>query len=110
MAMIIDIDIDINIEEKAYANLYHYNGYSEIYICNLFVKEDCRGKGYGNKILRKALALSKKLGYERIYLWAEKDSWLQKWYEKKGFRIIQNRYYFKDKRCIWMCLDKRKSV
>lgn len=70
--------------------LYWYNDdKSTIYFSNLFVDEKYRNKGIADKILEFAFKYAKKHKYKNIILNVEIGSWMQKWYERKGFTFLE---------------------
>lgn len=52
---------------------------------NLRVHEDHRKLGVGNKLMAAAIEHAKLMGFRKLMLWTDADSWMQKWYEKLGF-------------------------
>lgn len=58
----------------------------EIYLSDFSVEEQFRGLGEGNKSLDKIIEVCKELGGEQLILGVEEDSWVEKWYERKGFQ------------------------
>lgn len=73
----------------------------EIYLSDFSIDEEFRGKGIGGKTLDKIIEVCKELGGEQLILGVEDDSWVQKWYERKGFTHYE---YDEENRNI-MCLD-----
>lgn len=71
--------------------LYYYDDdKSTIYFSNLFVDEKYRNKGVANKILDFAVKYGKKHNYKDIISNVAKGSWMQKWYERKGFEYYED--------------------
>lgn len=44
-----------------------------------------RNKGLATKILDLAIDICKELGFSKVYLWVEKDTWQMDWYIRRGF-------------------------
>lgn len=66
--------------------LYVYSDEPEIiYLSNVFVDNDSRGKGFGNDILRKAEVEARKMGGAYLRLKCLSTSWVHEWYEKHGY-------------------------
>lgn len=71
--------------------LYYYNDDPEtLYLANLFVDEKLRKNGLGNEIINYVFDYAKTNHYRSIILNVVKDSWVQKWYERKGFQYIED--------------------
>jgi len=60
------------------------------WISNLSVFDKARKKGLGNRLLKECENLAKDLKLQKIYLTAEKDSFVFDWYKRKGF--IKDKY------------------
>lgn len=55
-------------------------------LSNLNVADKFRNEGQGNDILDFAIHYAKNKGCEYLYLYTiDKDSWITKWYKRKGF-------------------------
>ena len=54
----------------------------KIWIDDVMIFNDFRNQGYGTKMINKALAILKELGYNKAYLWTDKAP---TFYEKIGF-------------------------
>ena len=66
--------------------LYVYSDEPEmIYLSNVFVDKDSRGKGLGNDILRKAVVEARKMGGAYLRLKCLSTAWVHEWYEKHGW-------------------------
>ncbi|MEE1248393.1 MAG: GNAT family N-acetyltransferase [Lachnospiraceae bacterium] len=78
--------------------LYVYSDEPEmIYLSNVFVDKDSRGKGLGNDILRKAEVEARKMGGAYLRLKCLSTAWVHEWYEKHGFSdlsVDQDANYF----------------
>lgn len=69
--------------------IYTYDDDSKtLYFSNLFVDDNIRRGGIGNEILNYVFDYAKRNSFNSIILNVLKDSWMQKWYERKGFRYI----------------------
>ena len=58
----------------------------QIFLSDFSIDEEFRGKGIGNKTLDKIIEVCKELGGEQLILGVEQDCWVEKWYERKGFK------------------------
>lgn len=66
--------------------LYVYSDEPEIiYLSNVFVDKDSRGKGFGNDILRKAEVEARKMGGAYLRLKCLSTAWVHEWYGKHGY-------------------------
>ena len=66
--------------------IYRYDDDIEtIYLSNVFVSEEYRGKGYGNLILDAADKVAKEMGAKTIGLKVMKGSFAHQWYERHGY-------------------------
>ena len=74
---------------------FYNNGKANIMmIDNVQTKEEFREKGYGTKLIKKALALAKKLEIDSVELVVNKDNNIAKsLYEKVGFEKTNKDYY-----------------
>ena len=71
--------------------LYTYNDDNEtIYLSNLFVNESLRKNGYGNRIIEWVFDYAKSRSFKTIILNVAKNSWMEKWYERKGFKYLED--------------------
>lgn len=69
--------------------LYWYDDdETTLYFSNLFVDEKYRNKGIADKILGFVFEYAKKHKYKDIILNVKRGSWMQKWYERKGFEYL----------------------
>ena len=68
--------------------LYSYSDEPKIiYLSNVYVNKLFRKHRYGNILLKHAKHLAKERGYEFMYLKVKSDTWIQKWYERNGFKF-----------------------
>ena len=75
-----------------------------LYLSNVYVANEHRGKGLGNKILKTAEAIAKQLGVECLCLKAKTGSTAYKWYKRHGYNDLE--VDEEDPTCMWM----KKSV
>ena len=91
--------------DMTYFCLYKYvDDPFTLYLSNLYVDEDCRGLGIGNRILNFAASYAKINGAKRIRLWAEKDSMPYKWYKRHLYFDMAKEYEGKPNN-VWMQFD-----
>lgn len=80
--------------------LYVYSDEPEIiYLSNVFVDKDSRGKGLGNKILWKAEVEARKMGGVYLRLKCLLTAWVHEWYKRHGYSDL---YTDEDVRYFWM--------
>lgn len=74
---------------------FYNNGKAEVMLIDSFlVKEEFRGKGYGTKLINKAIKLAQKQKIDSIELIVNKDNRVaKKLYEKAGFKKTNKDYY-----------------
>ena len=66
--------------------IYRYDDDTDtVYLSNVFVKEESRGKGYGNVILDIVDKVAKGMGATAICLTVKKGSFAHQWYERHGY-------------------------
>ena len=75
------------IEEKAYRfAVYIYNDDpTTLYLSNVYVSEEDRGKGFGNQILQMAENIAKKMNCNEMFLLTKINSFAHKWYKRHGY-------------------------
>lgn len=83
--------------------LYVYSDEPEmIYLSNVFVDKDSRGKGLGNDILRKAEVEARKMGGAYLRLKCLSTAWVHEWYKKHGWPDLcadkNVRYFWMEKK------------
>lgn len=67
-------------------------------ISGVIVREDFRNRGIASEMMRFAMAKLEELEADIVFLYgAINREWLRKFYEKFGFNILKNKYYFKGK-------------
>lgn len=70
--------------------LYTYNDNPEIlYIANLSVDANMRNKGIGTQLLSIAEDVADQMSIKTIILFVEKNTWMQKWYNKLGYKKLK---------------------
>ena len=83
---------------KAFARTYWFHNQNDtIFLDQLSVSEDSRIKGYGNLILNIHIVVSERFKLKSL-LFVKKNSWMRKWYERKGYTFDCN----KDKNHVWL--------
>lgn len=83
------------IEEETYRfAVYTYNDDpSSIYLSNVYVSENERGKGLGNQILQMAEKIAREMGRDEIYLKVKTGSFAHKWYSRHGYTDFEPTKY-----------------
>lgn len=57
-------------------------------IWHIAVHPDYRNRGIGSALLGRGIELCKGLGIERLEAWTRDDTWVNRWYENRGFSLI----------------------
>ena len=85
---------------RVFGRLYWYTGNkSRAFMDHLSVEKESRKKGLGLQMQKLREERAFEMGFENIWLWVVKDSWMVKWYERRGF--VYSCEYPKEK-AIWM--------
>jgi len=71
-----------------------------VYLANVFVKDESRGQGKGNAILKNAELIAKDRNASTICLKVKNDSFVHKWYERNGYFYLEEDD--EDPTFIWM--------
>jgi N-acetylglutamate synthase-like GNAT family acetyltransferase len=84
----------------ATAHIYYYYSKPHIaVISNIYVSDAFQGERIGSEIMK---ILSDSIrhfkSFTEIRLWVKRGSWMQKWYERLGFKYLKD----KDDNDIWM--------
>lgn len=78
-------------------------GYSDdpktIFLDSLYVNEEHRNRGYGEKLQLIREAIGKEFGCKKAMLWVYSGTWMEKWYRRRGYR---RKGKPKDEHSIWM--------
>lgn len=86
--------------------LYTYNDDNEIiYLSNLFVNESLRKNGYGDRIIEWVFGYAKSHSFKTIILNVVKNSWMEKWYKRKGFEYLEDCEDDEYKGNVWLKKD-----
>ena len=86
---------------KAFCRLYRYNNdITTVYLDWLSVDEKSRKKGIGTKLQEIREEIGRKLGATTSCLWVKKDSWMHKWYQRRGYLDFMD--YEQEENAIWM--------
>lgn len=82
---------NINGENKSFRfSVYVYDDdNSTLYLSNVFVSKEHRGKGLGNKILETADKIAEKFGCKQICLKAKIGSNAYSWYKRHGYNDLE---------------------
>lgn len=66
--------------------LYSYSDDNKfLYLSNVYVSPELRGRGFGDRVLDFAFEKAKDLNYKKLCLNVKKDSWVEDWYKRRGF-------------------------
>ena len=60
----------------------------EAAIHDLIVHKDRRGEGIGRALLGEAEEEARRMGAEQVKIVTEPGSWLEEWYKRHGFQIV----------------------
>jgi N-acetylglutamate synthase-like GNAT family acetyltransferase len=86
-------------EEKnqiiGFSGLHHLSWNNSSMIIDIFIRPDCRGKGYANLFIKRIKTIGKKLGVRTIMAEAPSLNSVLPVYLKNGFRVcgFNDRYY-----------------
>ena len=82
------------------------------FIHDLIVHESIRGFGFGDKLLNDACHEAKKAGAEVAEIGVQPQSWMEEWYERRGFMFTGLRNVYKQDVCAVMEKDltRRESA
>lgn len=99
-----DWGVFIYIMEKkgsSFARLYWYHeDMSNVYLDSMSVNEEARRKGLGTKMQEIREKIGVQLGFSTSHLWVEKDSWMNEWYKRRGYK--NGKIYKGEKNVTWM--------
>ena len=73
-------------KSSCYAYIYKEDK-TTMYLGNLYVSEDERGKGRGKDILNYVRKLAEEKGCNQLILKVKINGWVREWYEKEGFEL-----------------------
>lgn len=86
---------------KCFARIYWYHdNNSTVYLDWLSVSPDIRMQGAGTTLQEIREKIGKILGAQYSCLWVRKNTWMHKWYEKRGYKYFAD--YTHEKDAIWM--------
>ena len=76
---------------KAFGRIYRYNDErTTFYLEGLSVDANARGKGMGNLLLKTLEEEGRRRGAKTFCLWVKKDTWMYKWYQRRGYSFLLN--------------------
>lgn len=61
-----------------------------VYIANLYVDTNVRNKGIGTLIMQICESIAIQLKASKQILFVQKNSWMQKWYSRLGYKRIKD--------------------
>ena len=73
----------------------------ECEIFDLNTHHSCRKKGYATMLMQEVENIAHKRNVKRLYLWAERGSWMEKWYRRMEYETEEFREPPK-KDTLWM--------
>ena len=93
---------------------FYFDDATTLYLAGLSVEELHRGCGLATKILDIFEEFGTEAGYKCLRLEAEKDSWVQDWYTRRGFVEHPSEYailnhIFPDETEIWMKKELKQN-
>lgn len=71
------------------------------YISDLVVNHVSRGEGYGKMLLHSAEDKARLLNLKRVYLWVSRDSWMEAWCRREGYKVTLEKPFIHESVC-WM--------
>ena len=94
----------MEVEGKAVGRVYIYDDEEDVaYIEGLHVSEKERLKGLGRNLLNILINKCRELGAKRCVLWCFKKEWVHEWYQRIGFKYLDE--YDDDLDGVWMFMD-----
>jgi ribosomal protein S18 acetylase RimI-like enzyme len=72
-------------ELSGFVEMYYHKYEPKFCLQNLHVLPFYRNQGIGDELLEHCRKSGIKLGFNRMFLFVENDSWQHKWYQRKGF-------------------------
>ena len=67
---------------------YHYDEKRKIFLADVIIAFEYRGKGYGNCILDATDNVAKEMGAKTIGLKVKKGSFAHQWYSRHGYSYL----------------------
>lgn len=89
----------------AFARLYWFHDDSTVaYLDWLSVRKDMRNRGIATQLQEMREEMARKLGVETVMLWVKKNTWMHKWYQRRGYKDWKD--HRTEENAIWM----KKSI
>ncbi len=93
-------------DSTSYCRVYWFHDDNDtVYLEWLSVSEHCRKRGVGLYLQLLREDIGRILGAKTSMLWVTKDSWMHKWYKRRGY--VDDIDYLKEDNAVWM---KRKLL
>jgi GNAT superfamily N-acetyltransferase len=82
--------LTIKVDGIGEGSVYWYiDDISTVYLANLLVNPDCRNKGIGKQLQEIREQIGKDLNANTSCLWVKKESWMFKWYQRRGYSELK---------------------
>lgn len=82
--------LTIKADGVAEASVYWYiDDYSTVYLANLLINLNYRNKGIGKQLQEIREQIGKDLNAKTSCLWVKKESWMFKWYQRRGYSELK---------------------
>lgn len=82
--------VTIKADGVAEASVYWYiDDSSTVYLANLLVNPNYRNKGIGKQLQEIREQIGKDLNAKTSCLWVKKESWMFKWYQRRGYSELK---------------------
>ncbi len=91
----------MDIDGITLCRIYWYNDRKSLFMDNLDVSEDHRGKGYGTYLQEYREERARQMGYKQTMLWVKRSSWMAEWYVRRGY-VYHSEYEDKSEDAVWM--------
>jgi GNAT superfamily N-acetyltransferase len=92
--------LTIKADGVAEASVYWYiDDNTTVYLSNLLVNPNYRNKGIGKKMQEIREQIGKDLNAKTSCLWVKKESWMYKWYQRRGYSDLKDH---NQKGFVWM--------
>ena len=82
--------LTIKADGVAQASVYWYvDDSSTVYLANLLINPNYRNKGIGKQLQEIREQIGKDLNAKTSCLWVKKESWMFKWYQRRGYSELK---------------------
>lgn len=94
--------IEIKTEFGQCCLLIYLDDVSRAYLTNVEISKEFRKQGHGNELLETALKIAKQQKVSCVVLQVVADSFVRRWYERRGFNKLNVYQHLPQKGHVWM--------